>query len=133
MPDPRTVTHAAPQESAGFVPILVLRDPEAAASFYGLAFGAQVRSASATGADVLLGASRLRLVRADRQRGMLGPESFGGAPVLLALRVADLDAAVARATAHGAVLLRPAPESGARNVLLRDPFLHVWELAEAGG
>lgn len=133
MPDARTVPHAAPQEGAGFVPVLVVRDPEAAASFYGLAFGAELRSACDAGAELALGTSRLRLVRADRQRGLLGAENFGGAPVLLALRVADLDAAVARATAHGAVLLRQAPESGARNVLLRDPFLHVWELAEGSG
>lgn len=115
------------------VPVLVLHDPEAAASFYALAFGAALRSASETGAELVLGAGRLRLVKADRQRGLLGAENFGGAPVLFALRVADLDAAVARAVAHGAVLLRPASESGARNVLLRDPFLHVWELAEVGG
>lgn len=135
MHDPASAPLAPPPTIGSVVPVLVLGDPEAAASFYALAFGAEVRQAGEDGAELLFGATLLRLLRADRRAGLLGAASFGGAPVLLAIGVGDLEAAVARATAHGAVLLR-APSGaagGSRNVLLRDPFLYAWELEQDGG
>jgi PhnB protein len=120
---------AADDPAPGVIPCLVLRDPAAAADFYQAAFGAAVRERAPDGRSVGLGlgGSMLRLLAADRAAGLLGPESFGGAPVLFSIEVADLQAALARAVAHGAVVLKRPDETG-REAILRDPFMHVWRL-----
>jgi PhnB protein len=121
----------------GIVPCLVLRDPAAAADFYAAAFGAVLRDRSPDGRSLALSlaGSLVRLLAADRAAGLLGAESFGGAPVLFTLAVSDLDAAVARAVSHGAVVLAPSGDAadGARTATLRDPFLHVWQLVVREG
>lgn len=111
-----------PEAISAVLPLLVVRDVAAAASFYRAAFGAR---AEADGA-IAIGATRLRLVAADRARGLLGPESFGGAPVLFALAAADPEATAAHAVANGAALLRDVPGLGA--LVVRDPFLHLWRV-----
>jgi predicted enzyme related to lactoylglutathione lyase len=100
--------------------MLVVRDVAAAAAFYRAAFGAVVEDGT-----IAIGAMRLRLVPVDRARGVLGPESFGGAPVVFALAASDPAATAAHAMANGAVLLRDVPGFG---TLLRDPFLHLWQI-----
>lgn len=114
----------APPEPLDLSPVLVVRDAAAAAAFYREAFGAVPE-----GNALCLGGVALRLVGADRARGTLGPESFGGAPVQFLLRVADPGAVAARAVTAGAVLLRESPPP----LLLRDPFLHLWLVAAREG
>lgn len=104
-------------------PVLVVRDAEAARAFYAAAFGAE-----GTEGPLRLGGVGLHLVPADRARGVLGAESFGGAAVQFVLRLSDPAAAAARAVAAGAVVLRQGPP-----LLLRDPFLHLWLLAAREG
>jgi PhnB protein len=126
-----------PVPSAGLVACLVVRDVGAAAEFYAAALGAQVRGRSDDGGQVVLafGPSIVRLAAMNRAAGLLGAESFGGAPVTFILPVTDLDAALARALSHGAVVLRaPQAQAGTdRACMLRDPFMHVWHLVARAG
>jgi PhnB protein len=118
------------------VPCLVVADVAAAFAFLEAAFGATGRNtvADAEGAvrelDLVIGGTVLRLVGADRGRGVLGPESFGGAAVQFLVQAADLAATVARAEAAGGVRLAfaPAADQAGVSVLVRDPSLHLWHL-----
>jgi PhnB protein len=57
------------------------------------------------------------------------PESLGGGSVRLLLTVADPDAAVERAVAAGATVVRPVTnEHGWRLGRIADPFGHDWEV-----
>ena len=58
----------------------------------------------------------------------MGPQTLGGSSVTLDLEVEDVDAAVERAVAAGATLVRPPdhPSSGVQAGKVRDPFGHVW-------
>jgi PhnB protein len=57
------------------------------------------------------------------------PESLGGGTIRLLLIVDDPDAAIARAVAAGAELVRPAAdEHGWRLGRISDPFGHHWEI-----
>lgn len=109
---------------------LVVRDAVAAAGFYQRAFGAVVEGRHPSppgeppGIRLAIGSARLLVVQADRAGGLLGPESFGGAPVSFTLLVDDPQATEANAVAHGAVALAGG--------LLRDPFLHLWRIAGRG-
>jgi PhnB protein len=123
----------APDPAPGVVTCLVVRDPEAAARFYADAFDARelARGAAAAGApasiQIAIGAVSMLLVPADRAGGMLGPDSYGGAPVRFIITSADPAATVERARRHGAVLLSAANDRHAG--ILRDPFLHVWHVS----
>ncbi|HXW88010.1 MAG TPA: VOC family protein [Streptosporangiaceae bacterium] len=59
------------------------------------------------------------------------PESLGGGTTRLLLIVDDPDAAIARAVAAGATLVRPAAnEHGWRLGRIVDPFGHHWEVGK---
>ncbi len=60
--------------------------------------------------------------------GIRGPASIGGTSFTLHLHVDDADAAIARAVAAGATLVRPATDQfyGERSGTVRDPFGHEW-------
>jgi PhnB protein len=57
------------------------------------------------------------------------PESLGGGSVRMLLTVPDADAAVERAVAAGAIVIRPVVnEHGWRLGRIADPFGHDWEI-----
>jgi PhnB protein len=60
--------------------------------------------------------------------GALGPVSVGGTPVMIHLRVDDVDSVMRRAVAAGATELRPAKDQfyGERSGAVADPFGHQW-------
>jgi PhnB protein len=59
------------------------------------------------------------------------PETVGGGTVRMLLIVDDPDAAIARAVAAGATLVRPASdEHGWRLGRIEDPFGHHWEVGK---
>jgi PhnB protein len=62
--------------------------------------------------------------------GIRGPASIGGTSFTLHLHVDDADAAIARAVAAGATLVRPATDQfyGERSGTVRDPFGHEWAI-----
>jgi len=119
------------------VPYLTLSDTAAAIDFYARAFGATelFRLTGQDGrighAEVTIGGSVLMLSDEYPDFGALGPQSIGGSPIKLHLQVADADAALARAVAAGATVVRAAQDQfyGERTALVADPFGYSWFLA----
>ena len=128
------------------VPHLVVRDAAAAVTFYASAFPAVVlyRSPSPSGAGEHI---HLRLwnslvqvsteepaQRCNRIEGALlaSPETLGGSTCVFQISVPDVDAAYRRAVDHGASPALPPTDMfwGDRYGWVRDPFGHVWALAQ---
>lgn len=115
------------------VPVLVYPDVRAAVSFLSAAFGFVERTRIGEGHRAQLavgddGAVIIADVGSERR-----PPHPGGATHLVRVRVADVDAAFARARDRGALVLE-APvdrEYGERDCTFEDPAGHRWQLAEA--
>lgn len=115
------------------VPVLSYPDVGAAVAFLTGAFGfvertrigGNHRSQLAVGDD---GA----VIVADASGGRR-PPSEGGVTHSVRVRVADVDAAFARARDHGAVVIEAPVDRpyGERDCTLEDPAGHRWQLAEA--
>jgi PhnB protein len=126
-----------PAERRGVVPYLIVKEARAALDFYARAFGAQelLRLDEPDGrighAELRLGGADLMLADEFPERGILGPVTLGGSPVMLHLYVEDVDALVARASAAGAEVKRPPTDQfyGDRSAELRCPFGHRWLFA----
>jgi RimJ/RimL family protein N-acetyltransferase/uncharacterized glyoxalase superfamily protein PhnB len=120
-------------------PQLSVRRGRAAVEFYKRAFGAvelhRVGGDEANEAVVsqlqVAGGGRFWVADESPEHANFSPESADGRSTTRMLLVADdVDAAVARATAAGAVLIRlPADEHGWRIGRVLDPFGHHWEIA----
>jgi uncharacterized glyoxalase superfamily protein PhnB len=115
------------------VPILVYPDVRAAVTFLTAAFGfiERTRIGGSHRAQLAVGDDGAVII-ADVGGERCSPQS-GGVTHLVRVRVADVDAAFARARDHGAVVLE-APvdrEYGERDCTLEDPAGHRWQLAEA--
>lgn len=125
--------------SATITPYLVVRGAEAAIRFYSDAFGAEelfrlvdpATPGKIGHAELRLGESVVMLADEYPDFGAYSPDAIGGTPVTFHLSVDDVDAAAARATSHGATLLRaPTDQSfGDRVAMILDPFGHRWSLA----
>jgi PhnB protein len=126
-----------PVDRARLSAYLVVRDAPEALRFYAEAFGATelYRLTSQSGkvghAELDFGGVRLMLADEHPDFGALAPPTIGGSPVSLHLYVADVDEAVARATAAGATCLRKPRDEfyGDRSATVADPFGHQWHLA----
>ncbi len=126
-----------PQDQPVITPYLALRNAAAAIDFYKTVFGAAEESrlpgpAGTIGhAELRIGNSRLFLSDEFPAHDALSPESTGGSPVTIHIYVEDVDGAVARAVAGGAVLLRAVKDEfyGDRAGKIRDPFGHLWFVA----
>ena len=120
-------------------PHLFVLDANEAANFYGAAFGAVelVRNALPDGRvifiELALGDARLLLSEESPDLHALAPSTVGGSPVMLQVEVEDVDQAVARAVAAGAVVEMPVQEMfwGERYGVLVDPFGHRWAISTA--
>jgi PhnB protein len=120
-------------------PYISVNDGEAAIEFYKKAFDAtevlRIPGPEGKGvghADLLL-FGRMHLMLADEhpEMGFRSPRTLGGSPVLLSVYVEDADAAVERAVAAGAKLIRPVADQfyGDRAGGIEDPFGHSWYFA----
>jgi uncharacterized glyoxalase superfamily protein PhnB len=116
-------------------PYLAVRNARAAIAFYAAAFGARqmllIEEQDGRIGHATLGIGPAEIYLADEHpefENVVGPETLGGTSVTLDLEVDDVDAAVERAVAAGATLIRPPdhPESGVQAGKVRDPFGHVW-------
>ncbi|HEX8070644.1 MAG TPA: VOC family protein [Pyrinomonadaceae bacterium] len=118
-------------------PYLIVGDAARAIEFYKEAFGATelFRMAGPDGrvghAEIRIGDSHVMLSDEHPQMNARGPQSFGGSPVSFVLYVEDVDAAVERAVAAGAKLVRPVADQfyGDRTGGVEDPFGHAWYIA----
>lgn len=121
-----------------YIPYLMVDGAAAAIDFYVEAFGAveRVRLPMPDGniahAEVEIDGASIYL--ADAPADMAGdagsPAKLGGTTVILHRYVADCDAAVERATAAGATVVRPPEDQfyGDRAAVVSDPFGHQWSL-----
>ncbi len=115
---------------------LRLRDGAAAIDFYTRAFGARekFRLTEPGGrlghAEIELGGTTIMLSDEFPEYGIRGPGALGGTSFAIHLHVDDADAAIARAVAAGATLVRPATDQfyGERSGTVRDPFGHEWSI-----
>ncbi|GAA1025333.1 MULTISPECIES: VOC family protein [Amycolatopsis] len=106
----------------------------AAIQFYAQAFGAEelFRIARPDGrimhAEIIIEGSVVMV--GDAEGLFKAPGQLGGSTVGLHIFVENVDALGARAADAGAELLQPPTDMfyGARTVMLRDPFGHVWVL-----
>jgi PhnB protein len=116
-------------------PYLAVRNARAAIAFYVAAFGARqmllIEEQDGRIGHATLGIGPAEIYLADEHpefENVVGPETLGGTSVTIDLEVVDVDAAVERAVAAGATLIRPPdhPESGVQAGKVRDPFGHIW-------
>lgn len=120
-------------------PYLRVKDAGRAIEFYKQAFGAveKFRLTEPSGrighCELLFGSTTLMLSEEFPEYGLLGPQSIGGTSVSIHLHLDDADAAIERAVASGATVLRPASDAfyGERSGTVRDPFGHEWLLGHS--
>ncbi len=119
-------------------PHIVVQGAEAAAVFYGDAFGASELDRIPTPEGRLMSV-RLRIGEdvlhvADEfpEMGVLAPPTIGGTSVVLSLDVADAEAVFAQAVAAGAKVRQPLQEMfwGDLHGQLDDPFGHRWNISQ---
>ena len=124
------------------IPYLVVRNARAAIAFYGAAFGARqkllIEGQDGRIGHATLGIGPSEIYLADEHpefENVVGPQRLGGTSVMLDLEVDDVDAAIERAIAAGATLIRPPdhPASGVQAGKVRDPFGHVWLITRVIG
>jgi PhnB protein len=116
-------------------PYLCVKDASKALEFYARAFRAKeiYRLAEpGTGkighAEFEIGNSRLMISDEYPDFGALSPQTVGGSPIKIHLRVDNVDSFVKHAVAAGATMLRPPKDQffGERNSMIADPFGHGW-------
>jgi PhnB protein len=114
------------------IPHVMVEGAAAAIEFYAGAFGAEelFRIAGPDGrvlhAEIAIGGSVVMV--GDAGGAFQAPGQIGGSTVGLHVYVTDVDALCARAVEAGAQLLQPPTDMfyGARTVMLKDPFGHLW-------
>ena len=120
------------------VPLLVVRDAAGAIDFYVRALEARELTRSmnrnrdaVSHADLAIRESVLSVTEEARAWNSDAPPSLGGSPVVLQLRVDDVDVSVERMCAAGATVVFPLVEfCGERMARLRDPYGHLWLLIQ---
>jgi PhnB protein len=120
------------------VPLLVVRDAAGAIDFYVCAVGAREvvrfidrRRGTVSHADLAIGEALFSLTEEARAWNADAPPSLGGSPVVLQLRVADVDVGVEGMRAAGATVVFPIVEfCGERMARLRDPYGHLWLITQ---
>ena len=119
-------------------PHIVVQGADQAATFYAAAFGARelsripVPDGRLMSVELAVGDSRLHLADEFPEMGVLAPGSIGGTAVVLALDVADAEAAFAQAVAAGATVRQPLSEMfwGDLHGQVEDPFGHRWNIGQ---
>lgn len=123
--------------TTSITPHLVCADALKAIEFYKQAFNAveEMKLLGPTGklvhAALIIGGAYFMLAEEMPDWGSLGPIALKGSPVVIHLKVPDVDATIAQAVAAGATLTMPAADMfwGDRYGQVRDPFGHRWSIA----
>jgi PhnB protein len=117
---------------------LCVKGATEAIAFYEKAFGAkeEFRLIGPDGrvghAEMEIGTSRIFLADEYPDFGAMSPVTIGGSPVQMHLSAADAEAAMQKALAAGATLVRPVQDQfyGERVAMVADPFGYRWFLAQ---
>jgi len=128
---------AIPEGYHTVTPYLILGGAGDAIAFCKKALGAEevMRLGSPGGkighAEIKIGNSRIMLADEHPELQALSPRTVGGSPVSIHLYVENADAAVERAVAAGAKLVRPVADQfyGDRVGGIEDPFGYRWFIA----
>ena len=136
-PAPKKKVAPIPAGYHAVTPYLSIRGAAEALEFYKMAFGAKeiMRMPGPDGklghAEISIGGSRIMLADEHPDIQALSPKTIGGSPVSIHLYVDDVDAAVERAVAAGAKLIRPVADQfyGDRVGGVEDPFGYRWFIA----
>jgi len=123
---------------SGLTVHIVARGADRAAAWYAEALGAEERGRIAVPdgrfmqIELWFGDARVMLSDEFTELGVVSPETLEGSPVVLHLRVADVDAAWNRAVEAGAIVRQPLADQvwGERYGQFSDPFGHHWGLAQ---
>jgi PhnB protein len=126
-----------PEGYHSVTPYLIFSGASDAIAFYKKALGAEeILRMDAPGgrighAELQIGDSRIMLADEHPEFQALSPKTIGGSPVTLHLYVENVDAAVERAIAAGATLVRPVADQfyGDRTGGIADPFGYRWFIA----
>ena len=126
-----------PEGYHSVTPYLIFSGASDAIAFYKKALGTEevMRLADPSGrvhhAEISIGDSRIMLADEHPELQALSPKTVGGSPVSIHLYVEDIDAAVERAVAAGARLVRPVDDQfyGDRTGGIEDPFGYRWFIA----
>jgi PhnB protein len=126
-----------PEGYHSVTPYLIFNGASDAIAFYKKALGAEeIMRMDAPGgrvghAELQIGDSRIMLADEHPELQALSPKTIGGSPVTLHLYVENVDAAVERAIAAGATLVRPVADQfyGDRTGGIADPFGYRWFIA----
>ena len=126
---------AIPDEYGSVTPYLIIRGASDAIAFYRRAFGA-TESARMTGPDGVIHHAEIRIgdatiMLADDTSAMSkSPMALGGSPVSFVLYVEDAGAAIGKAVAAGATVVRELADQiyGDRTGTVADPFGYQWHL-----
>ena len=118
-------------------PYLTVDGASTAIDFYTEVLGAKerMRMADPGGkvghAELTIGESVIMLSDEYADRGVVGPKTVGGTPVMINVYVEDVDAVYDRAVKAGAKALRPVENQfyGDRTGQFEDPFGHRWSVA----
>jgi PhnB protein len=132
-----STSRPVPTGQTALTPHLVARNCAKAIEFYKAAFDAKeefrlVEPSGKVGhAELRIHGALVMLADEYPDFGALSPASVGGCPVKLHLYVPDVDAAVARAVAAGATLVREVRNEfyGDRTGTIADPFGYSWQIA----
>ena len=132
-----TAAKAIPEGYHSVTPYLILSGASDAIAYYKKALGAEevLRMEDPGGkvhhAEIKIGDSRIMLADEHPELQALSPKTVGGSPVSIHLYVEDVDAAVSRAVAAGAKLVRPVADQfyGDRVGGVEDPFGYRWFIA----
>jgi PhnB protein len=135
-PTPEVTMPTATTTSFTIVPYLIVDGGNAAIDFYRRAFGAIeiMRIDGPDGrighAELEIGGARIYLADEYPEMDIVGPQAGVRPPVMLQLRVPDVDAVFAQAVAAGADVARPVENQfyGERSGQLTDPYGHQWDI-----
>ncbi len=119
-------------------PLLIVRDAARAIDFYVDALDAREIAryldkgrSTVSHADLAIDGVVFSVTEEARAWNSNAPASLGGSPVVLQLRVADVDLAFERMCQAGAVVVFPLVEfCGERMGRVRDPFGHLWIISQ---
>jgi PhnB protein len=120
-------------------PYLRVKGAAKAVEFYKEAFGAteKFRLVEPSGrvghVELQFGPALVMLSDEYPEMNILGPASVGGTTFTMHLHVDNADAAIDKAVAAGATLVRPPSDAfyGERSGTVRDPFGHDWMLGHS--
>lgn len=120
-------------------PYLRVKNADQAIDFYIRAFGVteKFRLTEPGGrighAELDFGGSIVMLSEEYPELGFVGPQTIGGTSMSIHLHVDDCDAAIRRAVAEGAEVVREPSDAfyGERSGTVRDPFGHEWMIGHS--